>query len=118
MAITDGCRSLLLPGLNSAGIIEKLVAVEVDISPFKIKEEELNAQYKRMKEITRHLEKANAQLEVQKGEINQQKMIIEEEQEKSEKLLLNILPFEVAKQLKSKGRAGTRQYKLVTVLIH
>jgi PAS domain S-box-containing protein len=106
----------LTPRLNSAGIIEKLVAVEVDISPFKIKEEELNAQYRRMKEITRHLEKANAQLEVQKGEINQQKMIIEEEQEKSEKLLLNILPFEVAKQLKSKGRAGTRQYKLVTVL--
>ena len=106
----------ITPRLNSAGIIEKLVAVEVDISPFKIKEEELNAQYKRMKEITRHLEKANAQLEVQKGEINQQKMIIEEEQEKSEKLLLNILPFEVAKQLKSKGRAGTRQYKLVSVL--
>jgi PAS domain S-box-containing protein len=106
----------ITPRLNSTGIIEKLVAVEVDISPFKIKEEELNAQYKRMKEITRHLEKANAQLEVQKGEINQQKMIIEEEQEKSEKLLLNILPFEVAKQLKSKGRAGTRQYKLVTVL--
>jgi PAS domain S-box-containing protein len=104
------------PRLNSAGIIEKLVAMEVDISPFKIKEEELNAQYERMKEITRHLEKANAQLEVQKGEINQQKMIIEEEQEKSEKLLLNILPFEVAKQLKSKGKAGTRQYKLVTVL--
>jgi PAS domain S-box-containing protein len=106
----------IAPRLNSAGIIEKLVAVEVDISPFKIKEEELNAQYKQMKEITRHLEKANAQLEVQKGEINQQKMIIEEEQEKSEKLLLNILPFEVAKQLKSKGKAGTRQYKLVTVL--
>jgi PAS domain S-box-containing protein len=106
----------ITPRLNPAGIIEKLVAVEVDISPFKIKEEELNAQYKRMKEITRNLEKANTQLEVQKGEINQQKMIIEEEQEKSEKLLLNILPFEVAKQLKSKGKAGTRQYKLVTVL--
>jgi class 3 adenylate cyclase/DNA-binding response OmpR family regulator len=106
----------ITPRMSAAGIIEKLVAVEVDISPFKIKEEELNAQYKRMKEITRHLEKANAQLEVQKGEINQQKMIIEEEQEKSEKLLLNILPFEVAKQLKSKGKAGTRQYKLVTVL--
>jgi PAS domain S-box-containing protein len=113
---TRWLQIFIAPRLNSAGIIEKLVAVEVDISPFKIKEEELNAQYKQMKEITRHLEKANAQLEVQKGEINQQKMIIEEEQEKSEKLLLNILPFEVAKQLKSKGKAGTRQYKLVTVL--
>jgi PAS domain S-box-containing protein len=106
----------MTPQLNADGLLQKLVAVEVDISSFKIKEEELNAQYKRMKEITRNLEKANVQLEVQKGEINQQKMIIEEEQEKSEKLLLNILPFEVAKQLKSKGRAGTRQYKLVSVL--
>jgi len=113
---TRWLQIFLMPRLNAAGIIEKLVAVEVDISAFKIKEEELNAQYKRMKEITRTLEKANTQLEVQKGEINRQKMIIEEEQEKSEKLLLNILPFEVAKQLKSKGRAGTRQYKLVSVL--
>jgi PAS domain S-box-containing protein len=113
---TRWLQFFLTPRLNPAGIIDKLVAVEVDITPFKIKEEELNAQYKQMKEITRHLEKANTQLEVQKGEINQQKMIIEEEQEKSEKLLLNILPFEVAKQLKSKGKAGTRQYKLVTVL--
>jgi PAS domain S-box-containing protein len=106
----------MMPRINAEGSIEKVVAIEVDISSFKTKEEELNAQYKRTKEIMRTLEKANAQLEVQKGEINQQKMIIEEEQEKSEKLLLNILPFEVAKQLKSKGRAGTRQYKLVSVL--
>jgi|WetSurMetagenome_2_1015567.scaffolds.fasta_scaffold46845_2 PAS domain S-box-containing protein len=106
----------ITPQLNANGQVEKLVAVEIDITSFKTKEEELNAQYKQMKEITRNLEKANAQLEVQKGEINQQKMTIEEEQEKSEKLLLNILPFEVARQLKSKGRTGTRQYKLVSVL--
>jgi len=106
----------ITPRLNSEGQIEKLVAVEIDITAFKTKEEELNAQYRRMKEITRNLEKANAQLEVQKGEINQQKMIIEEEQAKSEKLLLNILPYEVARQLKTKGRTGTRQYKLVSVI--
>jgi len=104
------------PQLNSAGEVEKIIAVEIDITAFKTKEEELNAQYSRMKEITRNLEKANSQLEVQKGEINHQKMLIEEEQEKSEKLLLNILPFEVARQLKSKGRTGTRQYKLVSVI--
>ncbi len=106
----------ITPRLNTAGAVEKTVAVEIDITALKTKEEELNAQYSQMKEITRNLEKANSQLEVQKGEINQQKMLIEEEQEKSEKLLLNILPFEVARQLKSKGRTGTRQYKLVSVL--
>jgi len=106
----------ITPKLNPAGQIEKFIAVEIDITAFKTKEDELNAQYRRMKDLTLFLEKANAQLEVQKGEINQQKLLIELEQEKSEKLLLNILPFEVAKQLKSKGRAGTRSYKLVSVL--
>jgi PAS domain S-box-containing protein len=106
----------ITPKLNPAGQIEKFIAVEIDITAFKTKEDELNAQYRRMQDITLYLEKANAQLEVQKGEINQQKLLIELEQEKSEKLLLNILPFEVAKQLKSKGRAGTRSYKLVSVM--
>jgi len=104
------------PLLNSQGLIEELIAVEIDITSFKNKEEELHAQNRKMKEITRNLEHVNALLEEQKQEINQQKQIIEQEQEKSEKLLLNILPFEVARQLKSKGRAGTRQYKLVSVL--
>ncbi len=104
------------PLINSQGLIEELIAVEIDITTFKNKEEELHAQNRKMKEITRNLEQVNALLEEQKQEINLQKQTIELEQEKSEKLLLNILPFEVAKQLKSKGRAGTRQYKLVSVL--
>jgi PAS domain S-box-containing protein len=106
----------ITPQLNAEGKIEELIAVEIDITSFKNKENELHAQNDKIKEIARVLEKTNALLEEQKHEINQQKLTIELEQEKSEKLLLNILPFEVAKQLKSKGRAGTRQYKLVSVL--
>ncbi len=106
----------ITPHMNKDGKIEELIAVEIDITTFKNKEEELHAQNVKIKEIARVLEKANAQLEEQKQEINEQKRTIEKEQEKSETLLLNILPFEVAKQLKSKGRAGTRSYKLVSVL--
>jgi PAS domain S-box-containing protein len=104
------------PLINEQGLVEELFLVEIDITPFKEKELELHAQNRRMKEVTRNLEHLNALLEEQKQEIDQQKQTIEEEQEKSEKLLLNILPFEVARQLKSKGKAGTRQYKLVSVL--
>ena len=104
------------PLIDADGLIEEIIAVEIDITTFKSKEFELHAQNKKMKDITRNLEHVNALLEDQKQEINQQKLTIEQEQEKSEKLLLNILPFEVARQLKSKGRAGTRQYKLVSVL--
>lgn len=106
----------MTPQINIEGKIDEIIAVEIDITVFKNKEEELHAQNDKIKEIARVLEKANALLEEQKQEINEQKFTIEQEQEKSEKLLLNILPFEVAKQLKSKGRAGTRSYKLVSVL--
>lgn len=104
------------PVLNPAGLVEKIVAIETDITSFKRKEEELNIQNEKIQEIAKSFESANSLLELQKQEINQQKQTIEEEQQKSEKLLLNILPFEVARQLKSKGRAGTRQFKLVSVL--
>lgn len=106
----------ITPQLDLNGKIEEIIAVEIDITSFKNKEEELYSQNNKIKEIARALEKTNALLEEQKNEINEQKQTIELEQEKSEKLLLNILPFEIAKQLKSKGRAGTRQYKLVSVL--
>ena len=114
--VTRWLQVFITPQLSREGKIEELIAVEIDITVFKNKEEELHAQNDKIKEIARVLEKANALLEEQKQEINEQKQTIELEQEKSEKLLLNILPFEVAKQLKSKGRAGTRSYKLVSVL--
>ncbi len=104
------------PQLDSNGDIFKLITVESDITSIMMKEEELFKQNRRMLAITERLEHANALLENQKSEIEEQKRLIEEEQEKSERLLLNILPFEMARQLKSKGTAGTRYYRHVTVL--
>jgi PAS domain S-box-containing protein len=104
------------PQLNEQNEIFKLIAAESDITVIKNKEEELFRQNRRMLLITERLEQANSLLETQKREIEEQKRLIEGEQEKSERLLLNILPFEVARQLKSKGKAGTRYYRNVTVM--
>ena len=41
---------------------------------------------------------------------------LREEKTKSDKLLLNILPFEIAEQLKKKGTAKSKKYKTVTVM--
>jgi len=41
---------------------------------------------------------------------------LHEEKKKTDELLLNILPFEVAEQLKKKGKAKSRKYRTVTVL--
>ncbi len=109
-------QTFVSPQLTRGGNVEKLIMVESDITNLKNKERELYEQNLKMLAITENLEAANAKLEKQKEEINLQKIKIEEEQEKSERLLLNILPFEVARQLKSKGKAGTRYYKHVSVM--
>ncbi len=110
-------QTIISPKLNSeTKEIEILIGIENDITTLKLKEEELHRQNQKLLTVTENLEKANALLEEQTQELNKQRILIEEEQKKSEELLLNILPFEVARQLKSKGRAGTRHYKMVSVL--
>jgi adenylate cyclase len=48
--------------------------------------------------------------------IRRTKKIIENEKDRSDKLLLNILPFETAEELKEKGSATPKHYDMVTVL--
>ncbi len=62
------------------------------------------------------IKEQNVSLEQQKEEIEAQRDAIGEEQKKSDTLLLNILPFEVAKELKEKGYATPKYYESATVL--
>ncbi len=48
--------------------------------------------------------------------INKTKAIIEKERDRSENLLLNILPDEIARELKEKGKAEARDYEMVSIL--
>jgi class 3 adenylate cyclase len=48
--------------------------------------------------------------------VRKTKKIIEDEKERSEKLLLNILPVETAEELKAKGSATPKHYDMVSVL--
>ncbi len=59
---------------------------------------------------------ANRKLAKQKAEIEKQKAEIDEERKKAEALLLNVLPKEIADELKEKGYAMPRSYEIVTVL--
>lgn len=52
----------------------------------------------------------------QKEQVEKQKQMLEEEKEKTEKLLLNILPREMADELKNKGKAKARKYRSATVM--
>ncbi|MCD4732302.1 MAG: hypothetical protein K8R74_16980, partial [Bacteroidales bacterium] len=64
----------------------------------------------------RFAKRTNKILHKQKNEIERQKDEIEYERERSDKLLLNILPEETAEELKEKGSATPKHYDLVSVL--
>jgi class 3 adenylate cyclase len=71
----------------------------------------------------RYTHKTNRKLKDQRNKIQQQKEaiqsqyeIIDRERQKSDKLLLNILPEETAAELKETGRATPRHYEKVSVI--
>ncbi len=59
---------------------------------------------------------ANKKLKKKNDEVNRQKKLTEEAREKSEELLLNILPASVAEELKEHGKAEPKQYDQATVI--
>lgn len=60
--------------------------------------------------------RANSRLKIQNIRIENQKAVIEKERHNNERLLLNILPEEVAAELKTHGEAKPRHYQSVTVV--
>ncbi|MBK9680772.1 MAG: AAA family ATPase [Saprospiraceae bacterium] len=67
-------------------------------------------------ERTRDLEKQKLIAESQTQVALEQKQLAESERKKSDILLLNILPDEVARELKTKGESEARQFGNVTVI--
>ncbi|MBN1988576.1 MAG: response regulator [Bacteroidales bacterium] len=109
-------QTSLTPVFDSNKQISKIVAIESDITGIKEAERELSDKHDHLLSIMEHLEQANTMLDEQRTEIEKQKSSIEEEQAKSEELLRNILPWEVARQLRKKGTAPPKKFKEVSVM--
>lgn len=109
-------QTSLTPVFNEQDEIIKFIAIESDITALKEAERRLEAKNESLVTLTEHLESTNLLLEKQREEIEVQKEFIEDQKKKSDELLLNILPFETAEQLKKKGFAKSKQYKLVSIL--
>lgn len=109
-------QTTFTPVFGENGTLEHFIGIETDITKLKEAEEALNQKNEYMLALTKHLKSANQLLEQQQTEINIQNKQLEEERKKADELLLNILPFEVARQLKSKGEAKPRSYKLASVM--
>jgi len=102
-------QTTLTPIFDDYQNIDKIVAIETDISTSKRHERNLEEKNKKMEELTVTLKKTNEELE-------NQKKLIQDEREKTETLLENILPRHVASQLKNIGSAKPRNYKLASIM--
>lgn len=67
-------------------------------------------------ELETQVEKRKNEIEIQKKEIERQNQNLEFERQKSEELLLNILPEEVARELKDNGKSDSKKFDNVSVL--
>ncbi len=95
--------------------VDRVIAIETDITSLKETEQRLEEKNDHLLTITEHLQNTNEILENQRAEIEKQKQDIEEQRMISDELLLNILPKEIANQLKRKGYAKSKSYKMVSV---
>ena len=85
------------------------IMLEESVQDLLKKSEALSGLNAHLTETLHQLQEKNSQIEIQKKQI-------ESEQSKSEKLLLNILPAEIASELKQFGKSYARRYDLVSVL--
>jgi ligand-binding sensor domain-containing protein/class 3 adenylate cyclase len=79
----------------------------------KIRERNLKMEKKILEE---EISRRTHQISLQNQELEAQRDALTIEKDISDKLLLNILPAETAEELKTKGSASVRNYRLVTVL--
>ncbi len=113
---TKFIQTTLTPILDTSGDISKIVAIETDITELKIAEQELEEKNEHLLTITENLEEVNNLLDDQRKEIEKQKISLEQEKAKSDALLNNILPFEVARSLEKKGVYKPKKFREVSVL--
>lgn len=102
-------QTSLSPVYDHWGNFFKIICIETDVSDLKQVERELEVKHA-------HITEVNRLLEHQRAEIEKQKQSIEDEKKKSEDLLQNILPMEIARQLTKKGVAKPKAFKDVSVL--
>ena len=67
-------------------------------------------------ELEAEVRRRTAEIESQKAEIEKQNKLLASEKEKVEKLLSNILPKDTIEELKTKGKATARHFRLASVM--
>jgi PAS domain S-box-containing protein len=114
--VIKSIQTTLTPIFDDAGKFSKIVVMESDISDRIEAERALEEKHDHLLTLMEHLEEANNLLDEQRIEIESQKKTVEIEKAKSDELLRNILPWEVARSLQKKGVYKPKKFKEVTIL--
>ncbi|HNY09013.1 MAG TPA: PAS domain-containing protein, partial [Tenuifilaceae bacterium] len=109
-------QTSLTPIFDSLQNLSQIIAIETDISDLKAIEKDLEEKHEHLLTITENLESVNAVLAEHQERIQKQALQLEEEKQKSENLLKNILPWEVAYALQKKGSYKPKKFKEVSVM--
>jgi len=114
MQLSDGSRRLAGAALKrwTHESLAQNVAV-TGVAELKILAESFNQMASQLQESFTALEKSNEELELR---VEERTADLRREQEKSETLLLNILPEAIAKQLKQETQAIAEHFESVTIL--
>ncbi|HPD96197.1 MAG: PAS domain-containing protein [Bacteroidales bacterium] len=106
----------LTPIFDDLGNFAHIIAIETDITELKYIQRDLAEKRDHLLDLTENLENNNNILNAQQEKIQKQAEQLEVEKQKSENLLLNILPLEVANALQKKGKYKPKKFKEVSVM--
>lgn len=109
-------QTTLTPIFDTLQNFHHIIAIETDITELKNIEKSLEEKHENLLTITENLENVNTILEKQQTEIQKQAKLLEAEKLKSENLLKNIFPWEVAYSLQKKGTYKPKKFKEVSVM--
>lgn len=76
----------------------------------------INERTKEIREQSKKIEKQKVQIEEERNKVVEKQRLLQIEKDKSEKLLVNIIPSDTLEELKRKGKAKARAYKKVSVI--
>ncbi len=97
-------------------VLDKLVAIDTDITKLKEIENNLKEKTLEFKDVYDMLLQQKEDLQATQDMMQETNEMLEREKMKADKLLLNVLPEEIAEELKSKGKAQPRHYEVATIL--
>ena len=105
--------ALLLALLVRIFIKVRIASAEKEQIKLEVK---VQARTQEIRKQNKKIAEQNKKIQEEKNKVVRQQKLLQIEKDKTEKLLKNVIPASTAEELKKKGKASARAYKIVSVL--